>query len=101
MHSAQDVEILRPLPTEGPEQGDSALEVAVLLLLCVIAWALSHGYRGIFHDRGLYTLQALARLAPLSLGQDVFLRFGSQDRYTIFSPIYAVASRVLGTEAGA
>jgi hypothetical protein len=64
----------------------SALEITVLLLHCVIAWALSHGYRGLFHDAGLYTLQALARLTATSLGHDLFLRFGSQDRYTIFSP---------------
>jgi hypothetical protein len=42
------------------------------LLLCAIAWALSHGYRGLFHDAGLYTLQALARLTPTSLGQTCF-----------------------------
>jgi hypothetical protein len=100
MRLAHDLEIVRPLPGKDPNQAYS-LEVAVLLLLCVTAWALSHPYRGVFHDAGLYTLQALARLAPASLGQDVFLRFGSQDRYTIFSPIYATVSQVLGTEAAA
>ncbi|HWS65311.1 MAG TPA: hypothetical protein VN325_21360 [Steroidobacteraceae bacterium] len=71
-------------------------------LLVVATWALSHSYRGIFHDAGLYTLQALARLHPDSLAEDVFLRFGSQDGFTIFSPIYAAASRLLGVEwAGA
>lgn len=101
MRLAPDIAIDRPVPAKGPDQAYSTLELAVLLLLCVTAWALSHGYRGLFHDAGLYTLQALARLAPTSLGQDVFLRFGSQDRYTIFSPIYAAASQALGTEAAA
>jgi hypothetical protein len=101
MHLAADMEIVRPPPAEEPNRACSTLELTVLLLLCVTTWALSHGYRGVFHDAGLYTLQALARLAPTSLGQDVFLRFGSQDRYTIFSPIYAAAARALGTEAAA
>jgi hypothetical protein len=100
MRPAPDIKVVGPPPAEKSERY-SRLEVTVLLLLCVIAWALSHSYRGIFHDAGLYTLQALARLAPASLGQDVFLRFGSQDRYTIFSPIYAAASQLLGTEAAA
>jgi hypothetical protein len=62
---------------------------------------LSHSYRGIFHDASLYTLQALAHSSPESLSQDVFLRLGSQDRYSIFSPLYAAASRLLGTESAA
>jgi hypothetical protein len=73
----------------------------VLLLVCVITWTLSHSYRGIFHDASLYTLQALAHSNPDSLSRDVFLRFGSQDRYTAFSPLYAAAGRLLGTEPAA
>jgi hypothetical protein len=72
------------------------LGLAVVLLLCVSTWALAHGYRGIEHDACLYTLQALARLRPDSLAQDVFLRFGSQDRFTLFSPIYAALIGRLG-----
>src|SRR5258708_2013924 len=79
----------------------SRLGVAVVMLLCVITWALSHGYRGIFHDASLYTLQAMAHFDPSSLGQDVFLRFGSQDRYTLFSSLFAGTSQLLGTEPAA
>src|SRR5882672_3304189 len=77
------------------------LGLAVIGLLGIATWALSHSYRGIFHDAGLYTLQALARLHPDSLAEDVFLKFGSQDGFTIFSPIYAAASRLLGVELAA
>src|ERR1700693_4837991 len=70
-------------------------------LLGIATWALSHSYRGIFHDAGLYTLQALAHLHPDSLQEDVFLKFGSQDGFTIFSPVYAAASRLLGVEFAA
>src|SRR6267154_3673856 len=80
----------------------SRLCLGVVGLIGIATWARSHSYRGIFHDAGLYTLQALARLHPDSLTEDVFLRFGSQDGFTIFSPIYAAASRLLGVEwAGA
>jgi hypothetical protein len=76
------------------------LGYAVLALFCAATWALSHSYRGIFHDAGLYTLQALAHLDPGYLGQDVFLRFGSQDRFTIFGALYAGAMH-LGPEPAA
>jgi hypothetical protein len=62
---------------------------------------LVHPYEGIFHDANLYTLQALARLHPESLTQDVFLHFGSQDRFTLFSPLYAAAIRLLGVDHAA
>ena len=79
----------------------SRLCLGVVGLIGIATWALSHSYRGIFHDAGLYTLQALARLHPDSLAEDVFLKFGSQDGFTIFSPIYAAASRLLGVEFAA
>ena len=77
------------------------LEMAVVLLLCVAAWMLAHSYLGLFHDAGLYTLQALARLNPASLSHDVFLQWGSQDRFTLFSPLYAAAARGMGIETAA
>jgi hypothetical protein len=62
--------------------------------LCVLAgWLIQHPYADITHDGIIYSLLALARLAPDTLGTDVFLRFGSQDRFTVFSPIYALAIR--------
>jgi hypothetical protein len=79
----------------------SRLGLVVLALLGLTTWALSHRYAGIFHDAGLYTLQALAHLRPETLSADVFLKFGSQDRFTLFSPVYAAASRLLGVEAAA
>jgi len=75
--------------------------MAMLLLLCVITWALSHPYRGLVHDAGLYTLQALSHLHPGSLSSDAFLRFGSQDAFTIFTPLYAGLIQVLGVEPAA
>lgn len=72
-----------------------------LIILCLLICATSHSYRGITHDARLYTLQALNQLDPLSLGQDVFLHFGSQDRFTLFSPIYAASINMLGIDHAA
>ena len=72
-----------------------------LFLLCILTWMLAHPYQGIFHDANLYALQALSRLHPDSLANDVFLRFGSQDRFTVFSPAYAIVIRLLGIDHAA
>ena len=73
-----------------------ALSLGVLLI-----WMLQHPYGGVVDDSCLYSLFALARLHPQSLANDVFLKFGSQDHYTIFSPIFAAAIRLLGLEPAA
>jgi hypothetical protein len=70
-------------------------------LSCLALWCLSHAYLGLFHDAGLYTLQALAHRDPRFLAQDVFLKFGSQDRFTLFSPLFAALSGPLGIEVAA
>jgi hypothetical protein len=72
-----------------------------LVLATIGCWAIARPYAGLVHDARLYALQALGRLHPDSLGQDLFLRFGSQDSFTIFSPAYATLISVLGTEAAA
>lgn len=78
------------------------LHVAAMCLLALAFWILSRAYLGIYHDSQLYTLQALARLGPSNgLAMDVFLRYGSQDSYTLFSPIYAFAIDLLGLENAA
>lgn len=50
---------------------------------------LGHGYFGFVHDNILYLAQALARLRPDIYLGDIYLAWGSQDRYTVFSPLYA------------
>jgi len=79
----------------------SWLRLVALASLCLLCWALSHGYDGIVHDARLYTLQALAHRHPEALSADVFLKFGSQDRFTLFSPLYAAAQDLLGVATAA
>lgn len=65
-------------------------------------WVLFFPYAGIAHDAQLYTLQALSHVAPELYQNDIFLRFGSQDRFTLFSPVYATLIELFGVEwAGA
>ena len=58
------------------------------------------GYWGLVHDTRLYALQALAWLHP-PLRQDLYLRFGSQDDYTLFSAFFTPLIQVLGLEGAA
>lgn len=77
------------------------LALATLGLLALAAWLLQHPFSNITHDSLIYTLFALARLHPATLGRDVLLRFGSQDRFTIFTPIYTAAIQLLGLQHAA
>jgi hypothetical protein len=68
------------------------LATAALALLFAALWAIQHPWAGLFHDSQIYTLQALARIET-PLASDIYLRFGSQDQFTLFSPLYAIAIR--------
>lgn len=73
----------------------------VLVLYLIGVWMMVHWYHGIQLDAVLYAGQALARLHPEQLGRDVFFAYGSQDDYTLFTPIYAAlaAQTTLGDAA--
>jgi hypothetical protein len=89
---------------------DSALQGALLTrriglagLACLVVafWILIRPYRGIEHDSVLYAVLALARLQPAALGHDLFVRYGTQDHFTLFSPLFAAAIRKVGLERAA
>jgi hypothetical protein len=88
----------RPVDTEASAR---FLTFAGLGLCIVAFWMLQHPYEGLVHDSVLYSFLALARLHPGSLGHDLFLSQGSQDHYTLFGPIAAIAVRWLGLERAA
>ncbi len=73
---------------------------AAFALLAAALWSLTHRYRGLVGDSELYAVQALARI-DASLARDVFLGGASQDRYTVFSPVYSFFIRILGLKAAA
>jgi hypothetical protein len=69
-----------------------------LIVTLVALWLLTHRYLGLDGDAKLYAFQALARFDP-SLGADLYLQFGSQDRFTIFSPLYAWCIQSFGLQS--
>ena len=54
----------------------------------VVLWLATRPYHGIVHDSRLYTLLAIAAADPGRFASDLFLAFGSQDRFTVFSYVY-------------
>ena len=71
-----------------------AIGIAAACML-VTLWALTHRYNGFARDGELYAVQAMARLQP-TLNGDLYLRYTSQDQYSIFSSIYSSAIRAVG-----
>jgi hypothetical protein len=71
------------------------------LLLATAAWLLLHLYWGIQHDAVLYTMQGLAHLHPDFYSNDVFLKYGSQDRYTLFGTLYGQMIGAFGVDRAA
>lgn len=70
-----------------------------LLLMLAACWLLAHPWNGLWHDGRLYALQALHRLYPDNFRNDLFFIYGSQDSFTLFSPLYAAAIAALGLPA--
>jgi hypothetical protein len=77
------------------------LPAFTLVCAMLVLWLLQHPFVGLTHDAQIYLIQGLARLHPDLYANDVFLRYGSQDQFTIFSPLYASAMRLLGIENAA
>jgi hypothetical protein len=76
-----------------------AVRVALTLMLIAL-WSLTHRYSGLGGDAKLYAVQALSRIHPF-LTHDLFLQNSSQDRFTIFSPLYAWCIGLLGLQEAA
>jgi len=68
---------------------DAALRGFTWCAIVISCFILAHPYAGIVHDNVLYLAQALLRLSPDIYGGDAFFQWGSQDQYTLFSPIYS------------
>jgi hypothetical protein len=69
-----------------------------VLALLLAGNALVQPYRGLYHDARLYAAQVVERVAPGTFADDLFLRYGSQDRYSVFTPLMAPLVRSLGVE---
>ncbi len=74
----------------------NAAWTAVYGLVLLALWSVLGRYQGITHDGVLYALQAVARLHPDPLAGDLFLRYQSQDRFTVFPLAYAYLIEFVG-----
>src|SRR5262249_408905 len=70
-----------------------ALMIATVALMMAVIWI---RYAGIFHDSVLYTFQALSETDPARYGTDIFLAYGSQNEFTLFSPIFGTLIKIVG-----
>ena len=70
----------------------------LLFVLLLALWFFSHPYQGLWQDGIFYAVQALARLHPEVYVKDLFFLYGSQDDFTVFSPIYAAFIRLFGLD---
>ena len=68
----------------------------VIFSILASLWLLKHPYNGIWHDGVIYTFMAMKDLYPDAFASDLFLKFGSQDSYTIFPQIYAGLIKYFG-----
>jgi len=89
---------LPPLTTAEPL---GALERAAWVLAIVAVWMAMHLYAGLVRDAVPYTLQSLGHLQPQLWGQDLYLRFGAPDRYSLFTPLYGLLINATGLEHAA
>src|SRR5207244_4415746 len=67
-----------------------------LLLLLLAINALARPYTNCSHDARLYSLQVLNQAEQGAFSGDVFLCYGSQDQYSIFSRLAAPLASAFG-----
>lgn len=87
-----------------PPQGIAAFSGRwpLIATMGLIVWLFSHPYVGIdIHDAKLYALLAARWLEPAAYALDPFFIFGSQDDFTLFSPVYGALIRWLGLDVAA
>lgn len=77
--------------------GRDRQEQIALLMLAAALWCVTHPYAGMFeHDGRVYTLLVWHWLSPEAYARDPFFLFGSQDRFSAFTPIYATLAAYSG-----
>ncbi|NVN11065.1 DUF2339 domain-containing protein [Nguyenibacter vanlangensis] len=72
----------------------------LVVLLVLVLWGAARPYGGIIGDARLYTLQALSHMMPGRFNDDLFLHYGSQDRFSAFSYLYSPFLHTFGVGYG-
>lgn len=82
--------------SRGPARPRVKFWLAVFLAAFLL-WVLNHPMLSIDnHDARIYSILALHWLTPDAYARDPFFLFGSQDSYSLFSPIYGLLIREFG-----
>jgi len=76
---------------------DIAARPVLLFVVLVTANALARPYANLAHDARLYSVQVLNQIEQ-GYGDDLFLRYGSQDQYSLFSRCVAPLASAFGIE---
>jgi hypothetical protein len=76
--------------------GRLASDPGAMVCLLLAANALVEPYTGFTHDSRLYAVQVLERIHPGSFAGDLYLRYGSQDRYSLFTTLMASLVQFFG-----
>jgi hypothetical protein len=83
------------------EPGNGRETILATTLLASGLWLAQHPYLGLYQDAVIYALLAARQLSPEAYARDLFFLFGSQDRFSVFSPVYALLIGELGLDAAA
>lgn len=78
-----------------PDPGERAWAPLVLGLAALL-WLLNHMYSGIRHDGIVYALLARHWLDSAAYARDLFFLYGSQDAFSLFSPLYGTLISLFG-----
>jgi len=78
-----------------------SLRGMLLGLACFTLWLNANPYIGIDHDARLYALMAFRWVNPEAYLRDPWFAYGSQDAYSIFSPLLAQVFLLFGVAKGA
>lgn len=80
----------------GESLRDLSRRPRTLACLLIFLNSLLVPYLGIVHDAQIYSGLVLNRIDPEFLKSDLFFQFGSQDKYSIFSPLMAPLAVAIG-----
>ncbi|MGH7022372.1 MAG: hypothetical protein ACREEB_02135 [Caulobacteraceae bacterium] len=71
-------------------------ELLVAAILIAGMWVATRPYYGIIHDARLYSVQALNALYRGRFSADLYFKYGSQDSFSLYTPVYKLVVAALG-----
>lgn len=80
--------------------GTRTASLGFFVIACAL-WIGANPYVGIDHDARLYTFMAVRWLTPAAYARDPWFAYGSQDDWSLFSPLFAFVLSRFGVETGA